>query len=120
MKIAVRPVFTLATAASRSSAIECPLRHATNTAMSEQNTRAIWFGPAAAASPNRKKERPSSPTKATTGTNAGSKPRGLGLGGRENMSRFVRGAARGDLQLLPLRPTTQDSFYAPQPHSAEE
>ena len=53
MKIAVRPVETLAIAASRRSATEWPRRQATSIATSAQKMSAIWFGPAAAASPNR-------------------------------------------------------------------
>ncbi len=76
MKIAERPVLTLATAASRRSTIEWPWRQATQVATSEQKTSATWLGPAAAASPNRKRERPSRPTNAATGTRAAARPSG--------------------------------------------
>ena len=46
MKIAGSPVVTLATAASRRSAIEWPCRQATKVATIAQKTSATWFGPA--------------------------------------------------------------------------
>ena len=82
MKIAGSPAVTLATAASRRSSIECPCRQATAIARIEQKTSATWFGPDAAASPNRKNDSPSRPTSATTGTSAAARPRGTGVSGR--------------------------------------
>ena len=53
MKMAGSPAVTLATAASRRSAMEWPCHQATAIATIEQKTSATWFGPEAAASPNR-------------------------------------------------------------------
>ena len=81
MKIAVRPVVTLATAASRSASTVWPCRQATKVATIAQKTSATWFGPAAAASPKRKNDRPSRKTSAATGTSAAARPRALGVSG---------------------------------------
>ena len=91
MKIAVRPVETLAIPASRRSATEWPRRQATKEATIAQKTSAIWFGPAAAASPKSTKDNPSRPTSVATGTRAATRPGGCGDEGRANQEPSIAG-----------------------------